>query len=343
MDWIKENKTLAAILGVSGIGAMGLAVLLWLSYSSYSEGLEAYDGAVKKLGRIESAPLYPSKENVTAKGELVQAFKGEVEKLQNTLLNLQPEVKPTSDTEFQAKLKQRMSETRQSAGASGTDAGKIPKNFAFGFDLYTSSLPPAAAANELNDYFDAVHSIVELALDSGVKKIESLTRSDIDLEKSSAAVAPAPAASDSFMDPKGTKSKGKSKAGEATAAPVAKVIERRRVQLNVIGDQPAIQGLLNGLASASKILHFTVVKLLRVENAKLTGPARSAALAKQGAAGADASVAEPSPGAEGTEPPKPAGPEVIEAPKALPSDAVVVMGDEMLHAHLEIDIIKYLK
>lgn len=37
MDWIRANKSLAAILGVAIAGALGLGVYVWLSYSSYSD------------------------------------------------------------------------------------------------------------------------------------------------------------------------------------------------------------------------------------------------------------------------------------------------------------------
>lgn len=339
MDWIKEHKTLAAILGVVMAGVIGLGVLLWGSYGSYGAALEEYDATFKKLGRLESAPLYPNKENLAAKQQLVEQYGKEVKKLQTTLLNLQPEVKDISETDFQAKLKQRITETRQKAGGATEESSRIPKNFAFGFDAYLNALPSAGTAKDLNDYLDSVDAIVQLALDSGVKKIESLTRSDLDSEKTGAAAAPKPeSTASSFV--KGTTSSAKGKDAKAAAAtpPPAKVVERRQVQLKVIGDQGPMRALLNGLASASKMHYFTVVKVLRVENQKMDGPSRAVS----------APVREETPVApttDGTTPEgeaKPAGPEVLVAPSAAQPDAVAVMGQEDLHAYLEIDVIRYL-
>ena len=36
MDWIKEHKTLAAILGGAGVGALGLGYMLWSAWETFS-------------------------------------------------------------------------------------------------------------------------------------------------------------------------------------------------------------------------------------------------------------------------------------------------------------------
>ncbi|MBL9118239.1 MAG: Amuc_1100 family pilus-like protein [Verrucomicrobiaceae bacterium] len=348
MDWIKEHKTLAGILGVAGAGAIGLGVMVWNSYTAYVEGLDNYDTVSKALGRIESAPLYPSKENMEKKKAMVQQFRGEVEKLQQTLLNLQPPLKDITDTDFQAKLKQRMAETRAKTGSTAEEGGKIPKNFAFGFDLYVNSLPPQAAAKDLNDYLDAVDSIVQMALDSGVKKITALSRSDVASEKSGASSkAAAPDSASSFMTGQTTPqpSARGTKSAVAAAPSATKVVERRTVKINMVADQPAFQTFMNDLASASKMLHFTVVRVLRVENDKLTGPTKAVEDAlnkenKNDTASTGASPGGAPPG--GDQPAVSSGPEVLIAPKAAPADAVIVMGGEMLNVYVEIDIIKYI-
>jgi hypothetical protein len=343
MDWIKEHKTLAAILGVAGAGAVGLGVVMWNAYSAYSAGLEQYDTVSNTLGRMESAPLYPSKENLDKKTAMVQQFATEVEKLQQTLLQLQPPVKDITDTDFQARLKQRMAETRAKVGGGSAESGKLPKNFAFGFDQYVNNLPPQDAAKDVNDYFDAVDSIVQMALDSGVKSIVSLSRSELPSEKTGGAAAK-PTAADSaaaFMNPGQPKvapgPKGKGKATGPAAPPPTKVIERRTVKMSLISDQPALQAMLNDLASASKMLHFAVVRVLRIENEKLTGPSKSVAAPEKAE---DVPDAPPEPGTSPA-PTAPAGPEVLVAPRPAPADAVIVMGGENLHFYLEIDLIKY--
>jgi hypothetical protein len=340
MDWIKEHKTLSGLLGVIIAGFIALAVMLWGSYGAYGEALDAYSTTDKKLNRLESAPLYPNQENLTAKKQLVEEYEGEVRKLQSTLLNLQPPIADISETDFQAKLKQRMAETRQKAGLN-EDTSRIPKNFAFGFDVYVNSLPASGTAKDLNDYLDAVDAIVQLALDSGVKKIDTLTRSDLASEKGGGAAAPAPSTTSSFVNPPSTS--GSKKAASAVEPPPAQVVERRQVQMKVVADQGPLQALLNGLASASKMHYFTVVRVLRLENEKMEGPSRAlAAPPKPDPDAVPEASSLSSDGESSTAEAKPAGPEVIVAPTAAPLDAVAVMGRESLHAHLEIDIIRYL-
>ena len=349
MDWIKEHKTLATILGGAGVGALGLGYMLWSSYSSYDEALSSYDSTVKKLARLEGAPLYPNAENLAKKSSQVEAFRAEVDKLQKTLVNLQPKIEPISDTAFQAKLKTMMSETRKKAAvgqqvneiidpAKKNENSMLPKDFSFGFETYVNTLPSADVVNDLNDYLDAVNGVVQLALDNGVKKITALDRTPLAKEKGSAsAKAPEAASADSFIQGNAAKDK-------APAVVVAEAIEARTLKMTIVGDQPAIQAVINGLASASVMHHFTVLKLIRIENDKLTGPARGMAVPSAAPASGTSVVndptAEPQP-VDPNAPPTPAGPEVIAAPKPLPDDAVVVMGSENLHVHLEIDIMNY--
>ncbi len=340
MDWIKEHKTLSGILGVILAGFIALAVMLWGSYSAYAEALETHGNTDKKLGRLESLPLYPNKENLDAKSQLVSQYEAEVTKLQKTLLNLQPPLVEISETDFQAKLKQRMAETRQKAGAN-EETSRIPKNFAFGFDIYVNSLPAAGTAKDLNDYLDGVDAIVQLALDSGVKKIDSLTRSDLPSEKGGAASAPTQSSTSSFVKPAPSSSAAGRKPA-AEEAPKTQVVERRQVTMKVVADQGPLQALLNGLASASKMHYFTVVRVLRIENEKMDGPSRALSVPAKTETAPPATglgaISDP----EAVEAPKPAGPEVVIAPAAAPVDAIAVMGQEQLHAYLEIDIVRYL-
>jgi len=345
MDWIKEHKTLATILGGAGVGALGLGYMLWSSYSSYGEAVSSYDSTVKKLARLEGSPLYPNADNLAKKSAQVEAFRAEVDKLQKTLVNLQPKTEPISDTAFQAKLKTMMSETRKKA-AIGQQANEIidpdkktensmlPKDFAFGFETYVNTLPSASVVNDLNDYLDAVNGVVQLALDNGVKKITALERSPLAKEKGASATKVVETAStDSFIQGNAAKS-----SSAAAPAAVEEAIETRKLKMTIVGDQPAVQAVINGLASASIMHHFTVLRLIRIENDKLIGPARGVLATK--AKDPQDQPDEPKT-LDPNAPPAPAGPEVITAPKPQPDDAIVVMGNENLHVHLEIDIMNY--
>ncbi len=355
MDWIRANKSLAAILGVAIAGAIGLGAYAVMGYMAYGESLEAMQTLSGKVASMEKAKLYPSEENVAAKDEKVSAYEDEVSKLGRTLLTLQKDVTspPITDTDFQGKLKQNIAEFRQKAD---TARMAIPKDFAFGFDTYTRSLPAPAATQDLNDYFDGVNAIVTSLFDNGVRKIDTISRTELAVEKGAAApkqpkkVAPPPPA------PKVTKTKpgkgGKGKKAAAAPKPpveIAQVVEKRTVSLDIVTDQAPLQKVLNALASASAMKHFTVLRLLRIENEKQEGPLTNGR-PKSGSQGFDIKnsaglvtpVVETPPTGENAAAAT-AKAEVIEVAKPAEPDAEKVLGGEMLRVHLEIDVVRFLE
>ncbi len=352
MDWIRANKSLAAILGVAVAGALGLAVVLYLSYAAYGESYDSMQATASKVAGMEKARLYPSEANVEEKDEKVSAYEDEVSKLGGVLTTLQSEVasKPIQDTEFQARLKQRIAEIRDKAGP------RLPgKDFAFGFDAYTRALPNNEATQELNEYFDGVDAVVTAALDLGTRKIVSLSRSDLDVEKGTKKAKKAPPPPPPAKPSTKSKKKGKGKGPDAAPKPppTMKVVERRVLTLDLVTDQAPLQAFLNTLASATQMKYFTIVRLLRIENEKTEGPPTKAAVAtgngglqtlnKDGLVTPVAADTTPTPSANDGAAAAAPKVEVITAAKPEKPDAVKVMGGEELRVHLEIDLVRFLE
>jgi hypothetical protein len=333
MDWIRENKTLATIAGIFLAGALALGALLLVSHFSYGESLETFTSKASQLASKERAPLYPNEANVKALEEKVAGYEEKVGSLGTVLLKLQVEAKDMTDTDFQAKLKQQIADIRAKADAAKC---KLPKDFAFGFDTYTVSLPRSpAAARDLNDFFDSVSAVVNASIDAGVGSIDTIARSELAVEKDAPRAAPEPTQSSK------SKAKGKPKmAGKATkpVKEVTQVVERRQLTLVLTTDQRPLQTLMNNLASPSKMPYFTVVRNLRVENEKQDGPLRNAPMPEaQHGSTSEAQEPSPKPGGENVAPKV----EVITSPKAANPDAMAVIGNERLKVYFEIDIIRY--
>jgi hypothetical protein len=325
MSWIQDNKVPAAILGLTGAGVVGLGVMLFNAWSGASGAQEEFDMANSSLARLKGAALAPTPENLAQKQKLVQDYTGEVGKLSLVLYKLQPEDKPTSNTEFQAKLKARIAEIKKAGG------GRLPAEFNLAFDQYTSELPKSdQVAAELSTYLDSVEEITRLLLKSGVKSVDQLERSLLASEKNEADKQPRQAAK--------AKDKGASK-GPGQAAPATiNITERRQVRVVVRADQAALQTLLSSLASPSEMPFFTVARLVRIENEAQIGPPR---VASGGSLDAppDAAAAAPVDGAE---------PAAADAKPTTPGiqpaapDSHVVLGRETLRAFIEIDLVKFL-
>lgn len=316
MSWINENKIPAAILGVTGLGALGLGALLFNAWSAAGSAQEEFDTVNMSIANLRSSELSPTPENLAAKQALVQDYQKIVGNLSLVLYKLQPEDKPISNTDFQAKLKNRIAEIKKLGG------NKLPAEFNLSFDQYTSELPKSdQVASELSTYLDAIDEVVKLLLASGISSMDMLERSELPSEKGLPA-----------KDANASKSKSKNSLSKQAAPAAVNITDRRQLKVVVRADQSALQTLLSKLASPSDMPFFTVVRLLRIENESQEGPPRVAMSAPVSAP----TVTEGNAGAAPTE---------VVAAKAIqpaPVDSRVVLGKETLRAYLEIDLVKFL-
>ncbi len=345
MDWIRENKTAATIIGVAFGGGLALSGLLYVAYTDYDKSLTGFNKLAGDIAIMEKASLYPSEANVKIKADGVAAYQVEVGELGQKLLDLQnlnkdPSAKEVTDTDFQAKLKQRILDTK--AKAQATTA--LPKDFALGFDTYMGALPKSAqAAKELNDYLDGVDAVITAAIDSGAKSIESLSRSELEVEKG---LPPPPRTPPPPKKaPKKTKGKAVARAEVKPAVEVAEVVEKRQIILRLKLDQGPLQRFINTLASPGKMPHFTVIRVLRVENEKQEGPLIGALEEKKEKEATSHPVAgEPTvavvPVGGPTTAPKA---EVIRPATPEAYDAFAVLGQESLTAYFEIDLVRFVE
>ena len=309
MDWIRENKPLAAILGVIIVGSLALGYLLFDAWSSYTETKEAYLGLGNQVAALKGARLAPTEENLKNKQAMVDEYAKLVNTLGKTVLILQPKAEPISDIAFQEKLKAKISDVRKAVQGSGL---QLPPEFSFGFDEYTRNLPKSgAAAAELSGYLDAMDELVKLFMKCSVKSVESLERSKLPIETQTAATA-----------------QGNNNAG-MQAQPAAGILEKRQVSVVLVLDQGPLQLLVSRLSSPTDMPYFTSLRLLRIENQRADGPLR-------------AEVKLPAPPPPVAAKAEEAATDEIKPPPPAQPDAVSVFGEELLKVRLEIDLVKFL-
>jgi hypothetical protein len=263
---------------------------------------------------LNRAKIAPTPENLAAMHAMLKEYIVSAGKMALVLYKLQPDPKPMSDTDFQAKVKARTLEVKK------LGAGRLPAEFNLTFDKYVDNLPKASGtltadqvATELSGYLDAVEEITTMILKSGVGSIDLIERSDLPAEKT-----------DDKATPNGQGQRGAAEMSDQT------ITERRQVRLMLRLDQGVLQTILSKLASPSEMPYFTVVRLLRIENEVQVGPARVALAAKL----------EPEGGVTAPE-----GDEAKPAPKGVQPatpDSLVVLGKEGIRAYLEIDLVKFI-
>jgi hypothetical protein len=321
MSWIQENKVPAAILGVTGAGVIGLGVVLFNAWSDAGAAQEEFDTVNASLASMKSAPLAPTPENLAAKQAQVKDYSDAVGKLSLVLYKLQPEDKPISNNDFQAKLKSKIAEIKKIGG------NRLPAEFYLSFNEYIADIPKTdEVASELSTYLDSVDEIVKMLLNSGVKSIDMVERSQLPSEKG-----------EPSKPQQASKAKAKAVASRTARPAAVNITERRQVRVMIRTDQGALQTLLSKLASPSEMPFFTVVRLLRVENEAKEGPPRvTAAVTAPLPPGSDP-TAPASPTPSGVDPAKPAP----SGTQPAAPDSHVVLGKETLRAFLEIDLVKF--
>lgn len=322
MDWIQENKPLAAIIGVVLAVSAGLGYMVFDAWSRFAESKETYMTLGNQIASMNSARLAPTEENVKMKTAAVEEYASSVNKLGGALLYIQAPLKPVKDIEFQTKLKSKIAEARNKAKVYNL---ALPGEFAFGFDEYTKSLPKSAeAAADLSLYLDAMDTLLELFMKSGATSVDLFERSKLPVETAQAA-------------------NGGAMPGANRGAVPASIVSKRQASVILTLDQGALQLLVSRLANPSEMPFFSSLRLMRIENQRTEGPLRSEVVLPQAADAGAGGSGDPNAGgvavvAPGESPPVSND---IKAPDPAAPDSVPVIGEEKLKVQLEIDFLRF--
>jgi hypothetical protein len=328
MNWIKENKKLAAILGVTLLGALGLGAFLFLSYSAYATKLAELETVSNSVAGLKSQKLFPNSANAAEKEKRVTEYADKVNLLRGALLDAQQAVQPITETEFQAKLKDRVNAIKKAADSSGI---LLPADFALGFDEYAGTVPRSAeVAAELSLQLDVIEKLVISLIESGIKSLDSLERTKLPNEKAAPPPPVVPVATK--KTPASTKKKPKNFISQAAAA--EPVLDRYPIKVMFTTDQAPLQASMNVLSDPARMPHFLVIRQFRLENEKPDGPRK------------DSIRLEPSPVEDSAAPPpdkKAVDLNAITPPAPAPPDTITIMGEEMLKIYLEVDYVRFRK
>lgn len=335
MNWAKENKSLAGIVGIMVVGALGLGAWLYLTWSGYAASMEQWSAADRQIATLRSSKLFPSEANVESREKAVTEYADKVNLLRNALLSekVQQAVKPMSQTEFQAKLKDRANAMKKLS--STVMSPPLADDFALGFDEYSNTVPRTAeVAAELNVHLDVMEKLVTTIIQAGVTSIDMLERTKLPNESA----APAPQAAPVTKRPVVSKGKSKSKKPLITAEAAAEpVLDRYPIKIILTTDQGPFQNVMNTLCHPGKMPHFLVVRQVRVENTRIDGPSKEEVASRRSKPpqASEPSAPEPSPAAAA------GAPRSIAAPKPAAPDAFAIMGQEPIKVYLEVDYIRF--
>lgn len=175
---LSKQQTYGAIGG--GVFALGVCVLGWFLYSSWSEmgeleeNLQMQDEAFRKHN---AAPIFPSKKAIEAVKSNEVSFVEWGEKARVVAAGGDKAFPGESPSQFKQRLQ---NEVQRLAALPGGAAGKIAgAEFKFGFEQFLKdggALPKSTEVERLAVQLDTISTVVDLFAESGVLEVKSIVR-----------------------------------------------------------------------------------------------------------------------------------------------------------------------
>jgi len=176
MTWIKENKFLAGLLGITLLIA---AILIFLGMKS-SKSLEEVQAEIaakqSSLERMKKLDPYPTDESAKAKEDSLKTVLAKANEVREKLLAFRPEsLDNVPGKTFSENLSVTVDKVKQLF--PGEEA--LPNNFHLGFESYTGSLPKEEATGVLTYQLGAMEYLFEELAAAGATEIRNLYRAKL--------------------------------------------------------------------------------------------------------------------------------------------------------------------
>lgn len=252
MNWFKENKVPAGILGAGVALFLAGAWFAWDASGREAAAKEMLAGETSRIQSLGRRQPPPTPEGLRqAKAEL-EEYKKESALLATSLAAKEEPLEETSPETFQDKIRKAADALAAKAAANTVS---LPEPFLLGFEKFQSQLPPPDQTASLYREFKVVDRLLNSILGPGIEKIDLLERG-----RTAAENAPQPAEPQSKQD-----------APQGKPAPPAMSVHPLRLAFT--GKQEAVLGAINLVPADSQ---FLVIRSLVLENTAPAPPPRNA-------------------------------------------------------------------
>ncbi len=322
MNWIKENKFLAALCGGTLLGVILLVVVGYSGSSRYAAAQEAYESAAGDASGYEKGPLYPVQENLNAKNKALDDYRKSAEELQKAFAPYRPEaITNVSPQEFTNKLLAANAETRK---AFEDNKVIVPEPYFVGFEKYKTTLASGTSTGILDYQLGGIQQIMLALAKAKPKELKNVVRPEL------------PEESGKTYEP-----------GDAVARPFP-------LEITFTGPEKSAREFVTALTKLDG--RYAVVRVLRISNEKKDPPRSADAQfekpAVKPAAGGGNDIFSSDfvlPGEEAAPAETPATPEEVvpeaaEVPAIGDSGRILspVLGSEDVQVFLRIDLLEFL-
>jgi len=318
MNWIKENKFLAALGGGTLAGLILLIVVGLHGSGRYETAMEEFTTAADDASSFVKGPVYPTPQNRDAKSKAIKDYRQAVETLQTAFQPFRPgEMTNVSPQEFTDHLLAAKDETQK---AFEDNSVEVPEPYFMGFEKYKTSLASRDSTGILEYELGAIKNIMLALAAAKPSELKNVHRPEL------------PEESGKTYEP-----------GDEVARPFP-------LEVTFVGPEKSAREFLSAIAKLDK--QFTVIRTLRISNEKKNPPRASDAQFDKPPAAAPAALdifgggfvlPGDEPAAEEAKPD-----EAVVAPEeAAPSEnsgriLSQVLGSEEVQVFLRLDIFQFL-
>jgi hypothetical protein len=317
MSWIKENKFIASVAGITSVGVIVLLFVGSLGSKRYDAAQEKFEGAYAEAAGFEKKPLYPKVENQTSKVKALGEYRQAFDSLQTSFEPFRPtEIKNTKPQEFADQLIATNNEIRKAFGESATI---VPEEFFVGFEKYNTSLAAANSTGILQYQLGAIKKVMLAMASAKVGELKNFYRSPIPEES-----------------------------GQVYTPTDSTVARSFPMEVTFSGTEQSVREFISSITKVDS--QYFVIRVLRCGSSKKAPPLASDAQFEKAKEDKLATPPDAFPGGYTLPDETPAGstepksPQDLTAPKPVDSSRILaqVLGTEPVQVFIRLDLLEFL-
>lgn len=260
--WIKDNKSIASVIGVGALVFIGLTSFTVMKTMEANTVRDEYLNAKDKIASAAAKPQTPTEGVVAMREADLEAYNACIKDIEAAYAAYFPkseDLEEIAPEQFRLKLNKVVSDFKTRAKDQNI---RLNDGFNLGFDSYVTAPALQQATGVLQYELGAINWLAEQALDCDITELTRIYREKLPIE-----TAEAPAAATDKG--KKTSAKAASKGGAATAK--KELYQVLPLSITLRGSRQSINKFINTVIDSEKYL-FTIqaIRCLNEKNGALT-------------------------------------------------------------------------
>lgn len=273
--WIKDNKSIAAVIGIGTAAFLGLTTYGIMQLCEKGDYKEAFESSKLRITNAAGKAQTPTDSVVKERTQALEAYQKQLDDTQFLYDNFRPtaeELKNVTPDAFRSTLTTTLNAFKKKAAERGV---KVRNDFYMGFDQYATIPALQQATGTLQYQLGGINWLMERALENNLTEVVRVYRERFPLEK--------------VEEPKADNLPRSSSRRNANVIAEKKEklpYEKLRFGMALKGKRPIIINLLNDIMTSEKYL-FTIsgIKVVNEKTGAITIKAPTTSAPKSSAKG----------------------------------------------------------